>query len=140
MSSTPISVYSDLDHRPPGVSGFNLKALVRDEELRARMLRDDPQIADALRAACYSPSAPIGVVIKQSSGEQEHPVVHSYKISCHSAWGPLDPEEDYVGMVLYSKDGAVDWRLNGIHCKSGYIYYKKTAEIQNYESDHGQVS
>jgi hypothetical protein len=47
--------------------------------------------------------------------------------------------EDYVGLVLYAKDGTTDWRCNGVHCQAGYIYYRKTSEINHIDSDYGQV-
>ena len=31
------------------------------------------------------------------------------------------PEHNYGGIILYSHKGKTDWRLNGIHCKTGYI-------------------
>jgi hypothetical protein len=47
--------------------------------------------------------------------------------------------EDYVGLVLYAKDGATDWRCNGVHCQAGYIYIRKTSVIDHIDSDYGQV-
>ena len=34
-----------------------------------------------------------------------------------------------IGMVLYSRDGLTDWRLNGIHCKAGYIVIKRADNL-----------
>jgi hypothetical protein len=51
----------------------------------------------------------------------------------------LSCSEDYVGLVLYAKDGATDWHCNGVHCQAGYIYYRKTSEINHIDSDYGQV-
>lgn len=135
MPSTPLSVYSDLDQRPPGISCFNLKVLTKEKQLRALILRDDTEIAHPLRTVDFESNEPIGVVAKQSSGKNSHAVAHSYQISSQSASGPLDPAADYVGMVLYFKATEVD-------CESGYIYYQKTADIKYHERTRGnrQVS
>jgi len=51
---------------------------------------------------------------------------------------------DYAGFVLYSHDGMTDWRLNGIHCKTGYIVVRDTnscsvAHIILFGNSQGQV-
>jgi hypothetical protein len=56
-------------------------------------------------------------------------ILDRYNISCRSARGPLDAGEEYMGMVLYSHDGATSWEYNGVRVKSGYIYFKKTCDI-----------
>jgi hypothetical protein len=44
-----------------------------------------------------------------------------------------------VGLVLYAKGGEPDRHCNGVQCQAGYIYYRRTAEIQHIDSDYGQV-
>ena len=57
-------------------------------------------------------------VVPKSSG---HPKIHveTLHLSCKS--DVYVPGHNYGGIVLYSHNGQTDWRLNGIHCKTGYI-------------------
>jgi len=58
---------------------------------------------------------------------------HTIHISCQSdGWDcdSKDPTEDYIGILLMKKDGAKDWRCNGVHCKAGYIIFLKTSKIE----------
>lgn len=36
-------------------------------------------------------------------------------------------EHSYAGFLLYAQDGKTDWRMNGRHCKSGYIVIQDTS-------------
>eukprot|EP00878_Enallax_costatus_P022467 GHUV01023836.1.p1 GENE.GHUV01023836.1~~GHUV01023836.1.p1 ORF type:complete len:190 (-),score=25.19 GHUV01023836.1:378-947(-) len=142
--SDRLSVYSEPSHRPPGISSFSITAVVKDRQLRERFLQRDPQLLAAFRRAGYNLDAAIGALIKHSSkdrlDEYTYRVLDIYKVSCESDWGELDAAEDYIGMVLYFKDGAADWHTNGHHCKTGYIYYRKAIDIAHHPSQHGQVS
>ncbi|MEM7174246.1 MAG: hypothetical protein AAF380_03275, partial [Bacteroidota bacterium] len=64
----------------------------------------------------------------------------TYHVSCKSympeKW---EGKEDIGGIVLYSYDGKYDWYLNGIHCKSGYIVLKKSADIDHLYSEEGVI-
>lgn len=140
---TPSSVYSQPSNRPSGVSGFNLRAVIKDSVLQDRLRRSDPSLTAAIGATGVNLNARIGGLVRHPHGgennEDNFIVMESYKVSCESEWGELDPLEDYVGMVLYSLNGETDWHLNGRHCKSGYIYFRKTSDINSYQSEHGQV-
>ena len=46
--------------------------------------------------------------------------ITSFHVSCRSS--PFDQRKNYIGFVIYLFDGKTDWTLNGVHCKSGYIY------------------
>eukprot|EP00117_Sycon_ciliatum_P008777 scpid91832/ scgid11335/ len=63
--------------------------------------------------------------------------VNTVHISCRS--DGFTGKDDLVGMVLWSYDGKTDWRLNGIHPRSGYIYVRKSSDIDHVVSSHGQV-
>jgi hypothetical protein len=93
--------------------------------------------------AGINPDARIGALIKHASkhliGGRSFAVVSSYHISHRSEQGRLSDAEDYVGLVLYAKDGRTEWSLGGVKCKAGYIYYRKTRDIQHIDSNHGQV-
>eukprot|EP01084_Bolivina_argentea_P276487 471773_1 len=60
-----------------------------------------------------------------------------YHVSCKS-----DPikGQNMVGVVLYSYNNQTDWRLNNIHCKSGYVILKSSDKIANIDSEtwHGK--
>ena len=48
--------------------------------------------------------------------------IASFHVSSQS--DPFDGEQNMVGFILYSYDGKANWKLNQIHCKSGYIVIK----------------
>lgn len=58
-------------------------------------------------------------------------------LSCRS--DPLDYGTDMVGMALWSYQGKTDWRLNGVHCQTGYVYIKSSRNISHLTSSMGQV-
>lgn len=91
----------------PGVKPFNLLSVAKDPDLKEQI---DPDMAQALRDAGYNPQAELGILNKYKSphGGLSHIVVSSYNVSCQSARGRINPSGDYVGMVLYAKDGKTD--------------------------------
>jgi hypothetical protein len=111
--------------------------------LQQELKLQNPQLKAALRAAGVDVDARAGVLLKYVASDRldrhHHIILDSYNISCSSTRGQLDPTEDYVGMVLYSKDSATSWECNGVRVKSGYIYFRKTREIEHLSSTHGQV-
>jgi len=48
------------------------------------------------------------------------------------------PKEDFVGIVVYSFDGKLEWTLNGSKYKCGYIVYKKTKNLRGNGTLHSQ--
>jgi hypothetical protein len=54
-------------------------------------------------------------------------VTKSFHVSCSS--DAVTPGRDYVGILLLRFDGSADWVLNGIHCKTGYIYIKASTAL-----------
>lgn len=63
--------------------------------------------------------------------------VKSMHLSCKS--DEFNGNEDYVGMVLYMHDGKTRWKLNRIRCQTGYVYFKKTRNIDKVKSELGIV-
>ena len=71
--------------------------------------------------------------------------IKSFHLSCQS----YKPKRFYgaerlAGIVLYSQDNKLDWRLNRIHCKTGYIIIRKSNDIAGIRSNfpsqiHGKV-
>eukprot|EP01084_Bolivina_argentea_P320624 556330_1 len=66
---------------------------------------------------------------------QKRFVLPSYHVSCQS---DKITGENMAGVVLYSYDDKQDWRLNNVHCKSGYIILKLSKNIEQYKCS-GQV-
>lgn len=150
-----MSLHSQPSSQPKGFRSFKLSAvqighvlLVLYKSLDAsRVLQQEYQKSNpALRAALCNAgidlNTRLGLLLKYASNqldEHHYHVLDSYNISCRSCWGPLDPADEYVGMVLYSKDRQTEWTANGVRVKSGYIYFKKTSDIKHIVSSQGQV-
>jgi hypothetical protein len=129
-----MSLHSEPSARPRGFSGFRVSSVLTDPVLQQELQKGNPQLKLALKGAGVDLDARLGVLIKYASDslqENKYLIISSYNISCKSQRGPLDPEADYVGLVLYAKDGVTDWKANGVHVKSGYIYFKKTCDIMH---------
>eukprot|EP01084_Bolivina_argentea_P057690 105393_1 len=62
--------------------------------------------------------------------------ITSFHVSCKS---DKINGQDMAGVVLYSYDNKTDWRLNNVHCKSGYIIVKSFDNIKHIKSNQGQV-
>eukprot|EP01084_Bolivina_argentea_P251068 420936_1 len=60
----------------------------------------------------------------------------SFHVSCRS---DRINGEDMTGIVLYQYDGKTDWRLKGVHCKSGYIILKLSDNIKDIKNKQGIV-
>ena len=137
------SIYSQPSRQPCGFRSFKISAILSDPVLQQELQLQNPQLKAGLLAAGLDVDARAGVLVKYMAsnrlGQHHHFIIDSYNISCRSAQGPLDANEDYVGMVLYSKNSATSWECNGVRVKSGYIYFKKTSDIQCFISAHGVV-
>jgi len=48
------------------------------------------------------------------------------------------PKDDFIGIVVYSFDGKLEWTLNGCKYKSGYIVYKKIKNLRRNGTLHSQ--
>lgn len=142
MSVSCMSLYSEPSARPRGFSGFKVSSVLTDPILQQELQKGNRQLKLALRAAGVDVDARLGALFKYASNslqEDKYLIISSYDISCQSQRGPIDPAEDYVGVVLYAKDGVTDWRANGVHVKSGYIYFRKTSDIMHIDSKQGRV-
>ena len=66
--------------------------------------------------------------------------VSSYHVSCRS-YKPKTfiSNENLGGIVLYSYDDKFDWKVNKVHCKTGYIIIKRIDDIKHLKSKHGMV-
>ncbi|EGD76859.1 hypothetical protein PTSG_08207 [Salpingoeca rosetta] len=78
----------------------------------------------------------LGVTIKNTR-TQERIQTDTLHVSCKS--DKFDAHKNMAGMVIWQYGGKTDWRLNGVHCKSGYIYVRHTENIQSIKSSQGQV-
>lgn len=68
--------------------------------------------------------------------------VSTLHLSCSS--DIYEASHDYAGFILYSHNRKTDWRLNGVHCKTGYIVVCDTnscnvAHIIHFGKSQGQV-
>ena len=64
--------------------------------------------------------------------------ISSLHISCKS--DRVVPGKNYAGAVFWGTvDGGDDWRVNNIHCRSGYIIIKESGSIQGIDCNEGQV-
>jgi len=65
-------------------------------------------------------------------------VVDTYHVSCQS--DKVNFSDQYAGIVLYSKDGATQWKCGGVKCRSGYIYITNSAGLmQQFPNETGMV-
>ena len=63
-----------------------------------------------------------------ASGSKKLPV-ETLHVSCRSA--KFDEKKNYIGIILYQFEGKTTWTLNGIKCKSGYIYFQDASVLKN---------
>jgi hypothetical protein len=137
------SIYSQPSEQPCGFRSFKISAILSDPVLQQELQLQNPQLKAGLLAAGLDVDDRAGVLVKYMASKRldshHHIVLDSYNVSCRSSRGALDVHEDYAGMVLYSKDSATSWECNGVHVKSGYIYFRKTSDIQCFSSAHGVV-
>jgi ubiquitin-large subunit ribosomal protein L40e len=83
-----------------------------------------------------------GVVRVSSRDGAKSVSTKTLHFSCKSE--PVQPGSlhNYAGMVLWAYDGQSDWRINNVHCKSGYVYIRRThgsGSIESEKSACGQV-
>ena len=69
--------------------------------------------------------------------------INRIRLSCES--DVYNNEQNYVGIILYgwiNSEGQVqtDWRLNGKHCKSGYIVIQNAYDTESYSSEGPVIS
>lgn len=57
--------------------------------------------------------------------------VESFCMSCKAARPVTLANETLIGVVVYSWKGQTDFRLNGVHCKSGYVYIRRASELDS---------
>eukprot|EP00415_Alexandrium_ostenfeldii_P000531 UN0531 len=57
--------------------------------------------------------------------------------SCRS--DPYDEGEDMAGVILWAYDSELEWELNGVKCKSGYVYQKQSKNLESISSGMGQI-
>eukprot|EP01084_Bolivina_argentea_P300067 517296_1 len=70
-------------------------------------------------------------------GDLENAIkIKSFHVSCQS---DKVKGQDMVGVVIYSYDNKIDWRLNNVHCRSGYIILKSSDNIKHIQCNQGQV-
>eukprot|EP01084_Bolivina_argentea_P085142 153892_1 len=51
-----------------------------------------------------------------------------------SNYSDLFDGDDMMGIIIYQYDGKTEWELNGIKCKSGFIYLCKSDKLNNITS------
>ena len=71
--------------------------------------------------------------------ESDKIICSSLHVSCQSDRIPKDSLENVsmFGMILYRYNGRIDWHLNGVHCKCGYVLIKKNENIKELETKYG---
>jgi len=57
----------------------------------------------------------------------------SYHISCRSDKIEENDKEDIVGIVLYQYDRQSKWIKNNVKCQTGYVFLKKTKNLENFK-------
>ena len=62
-----------------------------------------------------------------SNDQKESIKVYSFHISCKS--DQFTGDDDMMGIILYQYNGQTQWELNGIRCRSGYIYLCKSSHL-----------
>eukprot|EP01084_Bolivina_argentea_P015953 29887_1 len=78
-----------------------------------------------------------GNIIVGSEYGLEKPIkLSSFHVSCKS---DRVNGQNMAGIVLYAYNRETDWKLNGIHLKSGYIVLKLIDNIKDIQSNQGQV-
>lgn len=82
-------------------------------------------------------------VVRVASGDGAKTVTtKTLHFSCKSETVQPGSLHNYAGMVLWAYDGQSDWRINNVHCKSGYVYIRRThgsGSIESEVSKCGQV-
>ncbi|CAF3447848.1 unnamed protein product [Rotaria sp. Silwood1] len=58
--------------------------------------------------------------------------MRSVHFSCSS--DRFDATSNFIGLIVYGYDWQTDFRLNGKHCKTGYILIKKTDAIKHIQA------
>ena len=79
------------------------------------------------------------LIFKNKKGSKEI-CLQSFHMSCQS--DKLEIGKNYLGLVLYLYKGQTDWKLNGYHCKTGYILLKEDKNVLNddcEETCHSQL-
>eukprot|EP01084_Bolivina_argentea_P294869 507499_1 len=66
-------------------------------------------------------------IIFSNNKSTEHIVMKSLHVSCRSH--KIDCKSNYIGLILYSYNKKNDWKLNGVHCKAGYIIIRKSKQL-----------
>eukprot|EP01084_Bolivina_argentea_P061322 112065_1 len=58
--------------------------------------------------------------------------IYSCHISAQS--DKFDGKSSFIGFILYSYNGETKWKLNGVSCRSGYIYLCKCEHLKNIQA------
>jgi ubiquitin-large subunit ribosomal protein L40e len=58
--------------------------------------------------------------------------MQSVHFSCSS--DRFDPTDCFVGLIIFGYNRQVDFRLNGKHCKAGYILIKKNKAVEHIQT------
>ena len=66
-------------------------------------------------------------LINDGSNGYGHIPVPTYHVSCAS--DTFDGSSDYVGIVLYQKDGRNSFVINGRNIRPGYIYFVRSSKL-----------
>jgi len=65
--------------------------------------------------------------------------VESFCMSCKAVRPVTFANETLIGVVVYSWKGQTDFRLNGVHCKSGYVYIRRASELASGRGGHHRL-
>jgi len=115
---------------------FNGKVISMND--LAKEIRDTKRV-DVTRCANISTGLQDYPVRLTSQKNPARPMINieSVHISCSS--DVYNPNEDMTGLIIYSFDNQQDFRLNGHHCRAGYILIKLTKNLSHIQSNQATV-
>ena len=70
-------------------------------------------------------------MIVDGTGVEEDIHVQTFHVSCKSDKVEETKVHNYIGFILYKYENQTKWELNGVRCRSGYIYITNSASLQN---------
>merc|ERR1712179_422002 len=68
-------------------------------------------------------------MIVDGAGLEEDIHVPTFHVSCRSDKVEETVKHNYIGFILYKYNNQTKWELNGVRCRSGYIYITNSANL-----------
>merc|ERR1712025_1255507 len=70
-------------------------------------------------------------MIIDGAGKEEDIHVPTFHVSCKSDRVDETGDQNYIGFILYKYNNQTKWELNGVRCRSGYIYITNSANLKD---------